>query len=144
MTQTAEMTLSNLHNPFQEQFREQLPLLLKDLEPSGGLMAGGGVASAAGEPYVDVVPQWWGLVFVLSDQATTDLVTGVTTVGALAGLLAAICAANPAIAAGVGLIAAILGLGAAIYGAMNRGNGIYITALWGVVALPTMWIPTPR
>jgi hypothetical protein len=144
MTQTAEMTLSNLHNPFQEKFREQLPLLLKDLEPTGGLMAGGGVASAAGEPYVDVVPQWWGLVFVLSNQAASDLATGATTVAAIAGLVAAICSANPAIAVGVAVAAAVIGLYSAVYGTMNRGNGIYITALWGVVALPPMWIPTPR
>jgi hypothetical protein len=145
MTQTAEMTMMNLHNPYQEKFREQLPLLLKDLEASpGGLMASSGDASAAGEPYVDVVPQWWGLVFVLSNQAAMDLATGTATVAAIGGLIAAICSVNPAIALGAAVAAAVIGLYSAVYGTMNRGNGIYITALWGVVAVPPMWIPTPR
>lgn len=144
MIQTAAMTMSNLDNPFHDKFREQLPLLLKDLEPAGGLAAPSGDLSAAGEPYVDVVPQWWGLVFVLSNQAVSDLVTGVATVAGIAGLISAICQINPAIGVPVGVVAAIIALYAGIYGTMNRGNGIYVTALWGVVLLPTMWIPTPR
>ncbi len=136
------MTL-NIANPYQDQFQAQLPLLLKDLDLSSSPLT----LADSEEPYVNVVAQWWGLVFVLSDRATTDLINGSTTVAALGGLIAAICAAIPgaqAAGAGLGIITAILALYSGVYASMNRGNGIYITALWAVIGVPTLWIPTPR
>lgn len=142
MATMATMSM-NIENPFHDKFQEHLPFLLKDLDLSGPLS----MADSAEEPYVQVVAQWWGLVFVLSDKAASDLATGGAAVAGVAGLIAAICAAIPAaVGAGlvVGVIAAILGLYSGIYASMNRGNGIYITALWGVVAVPSLWVPTPR
>jgi hypothetical protein len=142
-TTTETMTL-NIANPYHDKFVEQLPLLLKDLDLSAGPLTMG---DSAEEPYVQVVAQWWGLVFVLSNKAAQDLAAGGTALAGVAGLIASICAAIPAAQAGglvLGVITAILGLYTGIYASMNRGNGIYITALWGVVAVPSLWVPTPR
>lgn len=143
MATMANMSM-NIDNPFHEKFQEHLPFLLKDLDLSSGPLA---MADSAEEPYVQVVAQWWGLVFVLSNKAAQDLATGGAAVAGVAGVIAAICAAIPgAQAAGavLGVITAILGLYTGIYASMNRGNGIYITALWGVVPVPSLWVPTPR
>ncbi len=129
-------------NPFHEKFREQLPLLLKDLDATADGLAVAPMGDS--EPYVNVVAQWWGLVFVLSPQATTDLATGAAAAATVAGAIAGLCAANPAIALGAGVISAMFALYGLVYTAMNRGNGIYITALWPSIAIPAAWIPTPR
>ncbi|GAB5522502.1 MAG: hypothetical protein Roseis2KO_03740 [Roseivirga sp.] len=106
-----------------------------------------GFASMSGEPYVQVEAKWWGVVFILSDKAVQDIIAGG---GALAGVLAAIAAVMAAIpavqtlAAVPGLLAGIIAVAAGVLAIINRGNGIYITALWPVVHLPTSWIPTPR
>lgn len=135
-------TTTTFTNPFHEKFREQLPLLLQDLDSPGDGMAA--ATEGDSEPYVNVVAQWWGLVFVLSPQAATDLATGAAAAATIAGAIATLCAANPAITLGVGVIGAIFGLYGIVYSAMNRGNGIYITALWPSIAIPAAWIPTPR
>lgn len=129
-------------NPFQEKFREQLPFLLKDLDATADGLAVAPMGDS--EPYVNVVAQWWGLVFVLSPQATNDLATGAAAASTIAGAIAALCAANPAISLGAGIISAIFGLSGLLFAAVNRGNGIYITALWPAIAVPAAWIPTPR
>lgn len=141
MSPLSMSTTTTFTNPFHEKFREQLPMLLQDLDAAGGLAM---ASDAESEPYVNVVAQWWGLVFVLSPQATTDLATGAAAAAAIAGGLAAICAANPAIALSAGVISAMFALYGLVYTAMNRGNGIYITALWPSIAIPAAWIPTPR
>lgn len=104
-------------------------------------------ADASGDPYVRVEAKWWGVVFIISDRAVQDIIAGG---GALAGVLAAIAAvmaaipAVQALAAVPGLLAAIIGIAAGVLAIINRGNGIYLTALWPVVHLPASWIPTPR
>jgi hypothetical protein len=117
------------------EFEKALPGLV------AGIAAGAGIAA---ENYVEVVPQWWGLVFVLSDQAAKDLSSGSGGVAAVAGAIAAACAAIPGINIAVGIVAAILGLHSVVIGAMNRGQGVYVTAIWTVILLPPLWIPTPR
>jgi hypothetical protein len=102
----------------------------------------------ASEPYVQVEAKWWGLVFILSNQAAKDLATGQGGITAVLGGLTAILGILPppanALALFPGILAAILGLHAAAIGLMNRGNGVYITALWPLILDPLKWIPTPR
>jgi len=117
----------------QTAFEKALEGLLPDVGPL-----------AAGVKDVEVVPQWWGLVFVLSDKAVRDLAAGESGVAAVAGLIAAACSLIPGINVATALIAAVLTLHATIIGAVNRGNGVYITALWTTIHLPALWIPTPR
>lgn len=123
----------------QDQFARLVPILTGALRPAGA--AG---LDAAEDKYVEVVPQWWGLVFVLSTQAVKDLSGGTAGISAVAAAIAAVCTTIPPAAAIAGIVSAILGLLAAVLGLMDRGNGIYITALWPVVALPGYWVPTPR
>lgn len=104
-------------------------------------------ADAAGEPYVQVEAKWWGLVWILSDQACKDLVAGGSAAAGVSAAIAAVLAATGGGAAAAllpGLIAAVLGIAAGIMTLINRGNGIYITALWTVIHLPAMWVPTTR
>lgn len=100
------------------------------------------------EPYVLVEPQWWGLVFILSDQAAKDLSAGQGGLSAVVSSISALVAFLPPPTNGLalvgGLISAILGVGAAAAAVMNQGKGIYITALWPVITNPLCWIPTPR
>jgi hypothetical protein len=105
---------------------------------------GDGLLESAG-PYVEVAARWWGLVFVLSPQATKDLTTGQAGISGVVGAVAAaLGAVNPVLAAATGVLAAILGLVALIVASLDRGNGIYITCPWPLILVPGAWIPTPR
>lgn len=126
----------------QQMFARMVPLLVGDLHPPPV-----GDLAAAAEPYVEAVPQWWGLVFVLSSQAAKDLATGASAVAGVVAAISAACSAIPAaqaLAAAGGVISAIVGLYAVVISAMDRGNGVYITALWPSILIPPSWIPTPR
>ncbi|WP_339699096.1 hypothetical protein [uncultured Roseivirga sp.] len=100
------------------------------------------------EPYVQVEAQWWGLVFILSDQAAKDLASGqaglTTVLGAITGVISVLPPPANTLAIIPGVLTAILAAHAALVGLMNRGNGVYITALWPVIHSPIHWIPTPR
>lgn len=100
------------------------------------------------EPYVQVEAQWWGLVFILSDQAAKDLASGqaglTTVLGAITGIISVLPPPANALAIFPGVLTAILAAHAALVGLMNRGRGVYITALWPVIHSPIHWIPTPR
>jgi|JI10StandDraft_1071094.scaffolds.fasta_scaffold13978_7 hypothetical protein len=126
----------------QQLFARMVPLLVGDLHPPPA-----GDLAAAAEAYVEVVPQWWGLVFVLSSQAAKDLAAGASAVAGVVAAISAACSAVPAaqaLAAAGGVISAIVGLYAVVIGVMDRGNGVYITALWPSILVPPSWIPTPR
>jgi hypothetical protein len=101
-----------------------------------------------GEPYVQVEARWWGLVFVLSDAAAKDLATGQVGIAGITATITGILSMLPAPANSLalvpGVISVILTLQSTLVTLLNRGKGVYITALWPVIGSPLMWIPTTR
>jgi hypothetical protein len=139
----ASIDIAHVPAQLHAQMTSQMPRLLEENVEFDKALPGL-LASVESEKYVEVVANWWGLVFVLSDQAAKDLSSGSGGLAAVVGAIAAACAAIPGVNIAVGVVAAVLGLHAVVIGAMNRGKGVYVTALWTVVLIPTLWIPTPR
>ncbi len=140
-TLNTAISLSHLSPEERKEVEKELPRLLAHQGEFEQALPG---LFAADEKYVEVVARWWGLVFVLSDQAAKDLSSGSGGAAAVVGAIAAACSAIPGVNMAVGVVAAIFALHSVVIGAMNRGKGVYITALWGGILVPALWIPTPR
>lgn len=139
----ANVDLSHVPAPQHALMTSALPRLLEETVEFEKALPGL-LADVTASDYVEVHARWWGLVFVLSDQAAKDVSSGTGAIGAVAAAIAAICMTIPGVNILVGVIAAMLGLHAAVIGGMNRGKGVYITALWGAILVPALWVPTPR
>lgn len=93
------------------------------------------------------VDWWWGPVFTLSHQATTDVINGVNVVAAIAAAVA-VGLSGPTAGVGttlIGIMSGFLWAAGSGLGFFDRGNGITLTVPWeAALAMgPIVVIPWP-
>lgn len=104
--------------------------------------------NADDEPYVQVQDDWWGVTFILSPKAASDLRTGEAGIAGVASVLSGVLALLPpplnALALVPAVLAGILTIAATVLTTMDSGRGIFVYAAWPLIWAPPLWICWPR
>jgi hypothetical protein len=117
-----------------------------------GTIQGETTRDAVETGYIDCEATWYGLLFTLSRQATTDVSNGANVAAAVSAAVAGAMSLSlpPAAALIAGVSGYLWAVGSGI-GLFDRGNGVYIRVPWYVIldtAIPALILasilPWPR